>query len=380
MESNVQKPKVYANDIKATKAINLLSGKLAWKNRNKIKLIRNTRNNMSYVKVMDITGKETISPIYKWSRVSLTAVISASLIIGVGALTAKAVQAKTLPEEQIRYEKSIYQNEPRDYYLTLKDKQIVQEIDKPIFNEEQSGFDPEVVNFKGEVARNATLTAVESDSCEQAKYDKIIENLKPYCEKYGSMYGVDPNLLAALMMTEAGGNEFDISKDNKYSAIGYLQLNGNIWNGEEIKVYDFIDKCDKVYTINAGDIMGNSEEQVKCFAIMLQDYARKDNYNVCAMIEEHNKGCGTLEDALSTLKGQYPGKDSYTLLADKDASLVESTINKSIGDGEYYNKTMGYMKMLLDNHEFGDKNYITIYDKNSNEYNYSVNIVPSRSR
>jgi len=380
MENGVKKPKVYVNDVRVTKAINFLSGKLSWDNRNKIKLVKNNRTNQAYVKVKDKNGNETISPIYKWSRVSMAATLSASLVLGVGLLSAKAVQAKTFPHIEISYQENEEYRNKIQYYLSLNDKEIVGENTAPVITTEEEGFSNDTITANGQVARNAVLTSIETSSCEQAKYDKIISNLKPYCMSYGTRYGVDPNLLAALMMTEAGGNEFNIDDDHNYYAVGYLQLNGGIWDGETLKVYDFVDKCDKVYTIDANGIMGNSEKQVECFAIMLQDYARKDNYNICAMIEEHNKGCGTLESAIESLKGQYPGKSVYDILSDADASLVETTINKSIGDGEYYNKTMGYVRMLLDNHEFTDKDYITIYDRNSNEYNYSVNVVPSRSR
>ena len=383
--SNLGKPKIYNNDVRVTKVINFLSGKLSIDNFNNIKLIRNNKTNQAYIKVKDKNGNESVSPIYKWSRVSLTATIAASLIIGTSALSVEAVQAKTFEDNNaIRIEKSQYQNDFGPYYLKLKDKEISTEFLNEI---DELNYDTDITPFanlyeNGSVARDAILSSNESSSIEEVKYERIISSLKEECKTYGERYGVDPNLIAALMMTEAGGYEFDINNDNNYAAIGYLQLNGNIWNGVTFKVYDFIDKCDKVYTIDANKLMGNKEEQVKLFAIMLQSYAQKENYNVCAMIEEHNKGCGTVDSAIKSLKQNpdYQNKEKFTILSDNDASLLESTINKNIGDGEYYNKTMGYINMLLKNHEFSDKEYITIYDRNNNQYNYSLNITPSRSR
>ncbi len=73
-------------------------------------------------------------------------------------------------------------------------------------------------------ANNAANTGASSNSSGCSLGSAFPENIRQWCdliEKYSSQYGVDPNLVASVMLQESGGNANAVSKSG---AIGLLQV------------------------------------------------------------------------------------------------------------------------------------------------------------
>jgi soluble lytic murein transglycosylase-like protein len=56
-----------------------------------------------------------------------------------------------------------------------------------------------------------------------------VRQWQPYIVKYGQQYGVDPNLIAAVMMSESGGNP---NATSSVGAVGLMQVMGGSYDPE----------------------------------------------------------------------------------------------------------------------------------------------------
>ena len=80
--------------------------------------------------------------------------------------------------------------------------------------------------------------------------------------------------------------------------------------------------------------------------------AKKYDTNLYAMLEHHNKGRGSVLDALEVLRNKYNLQSNDEVLNIVDPTEITEVINK-IGDPNYTLKAMTYMKMCLDQNAFG---------------------------
>ena len=205
----------------------------------------------------------------------------------------------------------------------------------------------------------------------QENYDKMMNNYYSYYVTYGEMYGIDPAILAAMTMQEGG--VYDPNASEEYYRIGLGQVNGNIWDGVTVSCYNYNTNTEERYTISATNLYNNPIEQIKCLAIMMQQNARDCSYNLPAMIEEHNKGCGSIATALSNLRRDYPGYSNSEILNLEDPTLIERYVYCPGADPEYLDKILTYLDMILDNNAFG-REYVYVRSADGNVYTYNINI------
>ena len=127
-------------------------------------------------------------------------------------------------------------------------------------------------------------------------YDDILE--------YGITYGIDPSIIAALMMQE-GSNIYDPTQSEDYYKIGFGQVNGSIWDGQSITVYNFVTQSYETYKINVMLLYNNPKEQIKLIAIMLQDNAVRYSGNLNAMFICYNQGMGTVSNIANSKNNPF---------------------------------------------------------------------------
>lgn len=203
-------------------------------------------------------------------------------------------------------------------------------------------------------------------------YNRVIDNYYDDILEFGITYGIDPAIIAAMMMEE-GGTEYNPNAEEKYSAIGFGQVNGNIWNNYTFHVFNY-NTCEyEYYTLDVNNIKNNPREQIKLMAIMLQTSAVTYNGYFSAITEDYNKGCGTVSNITSNIlsSGDYQSKED--IYSSDNALLIFEYNTYTLGDPEYTNRIVTYMDLILENEVFG-KNYASIVLPDGNVYNYQTNV------
>lgn len=123
-----------------------------------------------------------------------------------------------------------------------------------------------------------------------------IQNANNYDEifnKYSSMYGVDETLLKAMAAQESCGNP-----NASGSAIGLMQIEKNVWVGNNVTAYNFSNKADETIIVNE-DKLSDPDYNIKVASMILQRTLEKFNYNIPISLQAYNLGEGNMSKVLS---------------------------------------------------------------------------------
>ena len=221
------------------------------------------------------------------------------------------------------------------------------------------------------------------DVCEKAAnyltddvYDMVINNFGEYIEKYSKIYGVDPNIIAGLIMVESP--DYDINNDYDYHKIGLGQYKGEYFDNEVFKVYNYETKEMEEYEVHVENLYANPEEQIKMICITVEDSLSLYCYNPIAILEHHNKGCGSVASSLDAIMKEYGYSSREEVLKYEDPNEIFRHMPE-IGDPRYSQKICYCANRCLDEQVFGDNNHqIVFYDyENNTEHvtNFSVNVM-----
>lgn len=171
--------------------------------------------------------------------------------------------------------------------------------------------------------------------------------------KYGKMYGIDPNLLMAMMAQESGGIHHSYSDNG--SAIGGMQIE-SIWDQVELSAFNF--DTNSVETINV-DInqLSDLNYNVKVAAMILQFNLVKFDYDIPKSVQAYNMG---------TYKISGYGQ-----------TWVNDRANSKTGDPKYFEHVFSY---LPDGYTINIKrpdglvSSITLDNSLSNDYKSSLSM------
>lgn len=181
--------------------------------------------------------------------------------------------------------------------------------------------------------------------------DERVSNAKRHMEVFqiiGARYGIDPNLLVAIMAQESAGIHHDYSQ-NGY-AIGGMQIE-NFWFNKKLTAYNF--------EIQAEETIVVSEEKLKDFwynvqvaCMILQNSLEYSNYDIPKAIQTYNYGVSNMEylgddwidnrNLINNGDFQYvehvlsflPNETTLTMLK-PDGSSCSSTINNTISNSHH---------------------------------------------
>ena len=220
---------------------------------------------------------------------------------------------------------------------------------------------------------NVRTLSVEGDQTRGIDaYNRVIDNYYDSLVEFGTTYGVDPAIIAAMMMEE-GGSDYNPNAEENYSAIGFGQVNGYIWNNHTFHVFNYINGEYENYTLDVNNIMNNPREQIKLLAIMTQVSAVTYDGYFSAITEDYNKGCGTVSNITSNIlnSGDYSSKDD--IYSSDDALLIFEYNTYTLGDPQYTNRVVTYMDLILENEVFG-KDYATINLPDGTVCNYQTEV------
>ena len=221
---------------------------------------------------------------------------------------------------------------------TTQEELVTEETTEDNYNENET---IRYINVSGDSTRSVEV------------YEYIMNNYYDDILEYGITYGIDPSIIAALMMQE-GSNIYDPTQPEDYYKIGFGQVNGSIWDGQSITVYNFVTQSYETYKINVMLLYNNPKEQIKLIAIMLQDNAVRYSGNLNAMFICYNQGMGTVSNIANSIVSSNPEYDNkvdvYTAI---DPLLLDNANTYTYGDPEYSEKLFTFMDYILTNEDFG---------------------------
>lgn len=203
-------------------------------------------------------------------------------------------------------------------------------------------------------------------------YNYIMDKYYNQIDKYGKRYGVDPALIASLIMVECGNSKYDEQYQTNASKLGLGQVNCKLFENQVFKTYNYETNTYEDYKFKTSNLMNNRDEQIKFVAISLQYYAKRFNGNINAMCVSYNQGMGTVNNILGKVVSETDYETKSNVLLSNNPALISQYNTYKYGDPEYFNKVMTYLNYCLDEKVFG-KDYAEIKQDEDHVYTYGVN-------
>lgn len=123
------------------------------------------------------------------------------------------------------------------------------------------------------------------------------EHYQQYFEKYGKMYGIDPDLLMAIGAQERGSHSSTVDSGG---AIGLMQIQVSVWNGSTLKTFNYNTNSYEYIKITT-DQLRDIDFNVKVGAAIYQWNLRTFNYDPIVALQAYNFGSGSV----SRLRNNY---------------------------------------------------------------------------
>ncbi len=165
---------------------------------------------------------------------------------------------------------------------------------------------------------------------------QIYEKYGLYIDKYSKMYGLDPNLVMAIITQE---NKNNLKNYSNIGGHGLMQVE-SIWNNCEVTAYNFDTNNFEKQIININEINNNDEYGIKIGCMIFNNYynyicnnfSNKLNKKECliATIFGYNKGIGIVSKCIQN-------SSNFNECID----LIKSSNG---GDNEYIEHVLSYLK------------------------------------
>lgn len=183
----------------------------------------------------------------------------------------------------------------------------------------------------------------------EAEDIRKMEDAKKYAEtieKYSKKFGVDKELVCAMVAQESGGDQYAHNFDKSY---GLMAIERNIWENNTITVYNFETNEYETIKINYNKVIKDADYNLMIGTAILQEYFYATINSGLVPIEEtlayatqrYNMGPGNMQNLLAGIAHWMEGRDTLT-----------------VGDKRYFEKVFSYLpngcilKMKLPNNEY----------------------------
>lgn len=180
-------------------------------------------------------------------------------------------------------------------------------------------------------------------------------------EKYGKMYGVDPQLLMAIMAQESGGIHKDYSQNG--CALGGMQIE-NIWFNKDITAYNFDLQDWETETISEKELKGfDYNVQIAC--MILQYGMNYYKYDILKGIQCYNYGYPNLNKLVNKYGDDW-------IICNRELYNKEG---KLIGDPDYLETILSFLpnnSTIVMTKPDGEKVGITLGNQYCNTYSPSI--------
>ena len=184
-------------------------------------------------------------------------------------------------------------------------------------------------------------------------YNYILETYYDQINTYGNRYGIDPSIIAALVMQETGTEDTEYYQ-TCYEALGLGKFNCKYFDNHVFHVYNFETNTYEDYTCTYEKLKNNRDEQIKIIAMQLQTNAIQYDGNLAATLICYNQGMGTVNKIIKNVMGNtnYSTKDD--VLNANDAAILSKYNSFTLGDPGYFNKVVTFLNYELENQVFGN--------------------------
>ncbi len=181
--------------------------------------------------------------------------------------------------------------------------------------------------------------------------EEINEKYGDYINLYSDTYGMDANLITAILCQE---NPTNVKNDSDVGGYGLMQVE-SVNDGSEISVFNFNNNDFETITIDTNRCNNDENYGIKVGTMLFSycyNFVKGQNENnkfsneeeVILSVFAYNKGIGTIGNAMKECNSL---EDCFKYIKDKD-----------YGDDEYIEHVFSRIK---------DGNVITLKDKNGNE-------------
>lgn len=259
---------------------------------------------------------------------------------------------------------------------TSDDKITEENIMKPISvdNDYQDMLDElENKEIKDETEVTTLSYTANRDS---KKGNYAYDNYYDIVESYATKWGISPNIPMAMLTQESGGMEKNL-----------MQIQFSSWEGEELKVYDFVDGEYKTYMLTSDSSkvstpeityitpkdLENPKTNISIGCILIRKSAEHMNFHIGATIQCYNFGVNNMNKVLEKTATES-GVSVENLLNDqKNLDFVNYTNIIDAGDPNYLSNVMQYMD------EENQRMAIKYLDSDNNVCEVSVKIIPENN-
>lgn len=221
--------------------------------------------------------------------------------------------------------------------VTLKENPVTSNYS----NEKVNGFDYEDIKDYFQVGSSPYIQTVN---------DFFDTEAGEYVKKYSQMYGVDPNIIAAICQQETCLNHYACLPGGSWyngAGVGIMQIENPDQNNTTITAYNYLtgeEDCIVVSMENAIDL----EKNIQIGVMMFQENIRQLNGNIYLAIQAHNYNYAMIKVMLS----QNYNTDINEIINDySNISWVKCIKDVHNNPTKYYNN-WPY------NSTYGDGNYI----------------------
>lgn len=257
---------------------------------------------------------------------------------------------------------NISENEAATSTVPYKDKDILEDMYKITISDELlkahvAEKDKEEVKIE-EVESYEKLPFTYEDRSEYNQVKKASRYDK-YFEEVGKTYGIDKNLLKAIMCQESGGVHINGTVNGH--AYGGMQIE-NIIFGHTIHAYNFDKEKEEDLTISKSQIT-DVGYNIKVAAMLLQYHLKHYNYDIEKALQAYNFGEGNMRKLGSNWKA--------------------SRKTLGVGDPEYIEHVLSFLPnktILTFKEETGkEKKVITSNSKVKDKTNENINNISKKS-
>ena len=173
---------------------------------------------------------------------------------------------------------------------------------------------------------------------ESEKLKYVEENYSDIISKYSNMYGLDANLITAIATQERGKHS---NRVDDGGAIDLMQIQVNVWNDEDITVYNYeTGKEEKIHITL--DKLKDVNFNIKVGCAIFQNYLKQMNGNLVAAIQSYNMGPKSVREIMTTYANER-GKTYYDVLNnDEDIGWLDYRNSSYAGDTNYVENVSRY--------------------------------------